>query len=368
MKVKFLVSLIALSGCVVSSASASYSCDSVLQEYAQALDASDPYFYDPEEAAWWRSNYPQCFGGSSTTSNSQISATAFTQASSISRAIAARLNPFSSRPAGPQAALGTGIAAGNIAPNINFWANIDQNNTDFDYTNAAATKTKGANGVRTAVLGGDYALKPDLVLGLSAAFDDASGWGKTGGGVRNNNSTDGYLFAPYVGYQINQTWAVDASMGWGQGKFSAAGGVKAEADRFFAAANLNYARWLDNWQLTGKLSYLHGNERYGNTKVNGVVQANTKSKNSLDQLRLGVQAGYWMNGVMPYAGIGYTSNVRRSSTNGSDPLGRDALIATLGVNFFSLSSKVTGGLFYEHELNRSNSDNQVFSANINFRF
>lgn len=351
-----------------ASYSASYSsCADVLEEYTLSLNPN--YIgYDPAEAAQVKSEYPECFGGGGTTSNSQINATAFTQAISISRAIAARMNPFASRP-NMRASASTGLAAGNVSQKFNVWANVDQNDTRYSYTNIANTKTKGENDVLTTVLGADYALAPNLVVGLSAAFDDGKGWGRTGNAaVKNKNDTDGYLIAPYIAYQINQELSVDASAGMGAGDFKATGGVKASADRWFAAANLNYSRWMGDWQLTGKASYLHGEEDYGNTKVNGAVRLNTDSKNKLDQIRLGAQAGYWMNGLMPFAGLSYSSNVHRSSDAGKDPLGRDTFVATLGLNFFSLSNKITGGVMFEQELNRDHSDNRVLSANVNFRF
>lgn len=367
---KKIVAFSAVGLCVgfagIGNANAYSSCAEVLEEYAENVPGY--MWYEPEERAELMSEYPECFGGGGSASNSQINATAFTQAVSISRAIAARMNPFASRP-NMRASTSTGLAAGNAPQKFNFWANVDQNDTRYSYTNIANTKSKGENDVLTTVLGADYALAPNLVVGLSAAIDDGNGWGRTGNAVvKNKNDTDGYLIAPYVAYQINQEFSVDASAGMGKGDFSATGGVKAEADRWFAAANLNYARWMGNWQFTGKASYLHGEEDYGNTKVNGAVQLNTGSKNKLDQIRLGAQAGYWMSGFMPYAGLGYTSNVHRSSDNGKDPLGRDTFVATVGVNFFSLSSKVTGGVLYEQELNRDHSDNRVISANVNFRF
>ena len=125
---------------------------------------------------------------------------------------------------------------------------------------------------------------------------------------------------------------------------------------------------MGNWQYNGKLGYLHGNEDTGNAKVNGATLANTSTDNTLGRLRVSAQASYWMNGFMPYAGLGYTSNVHRDSDTGSDPLGRDTFLLTLGVNFFSLPNKITGGIYYEEELDRSHSDNHVISANINFRF
>lgn len=335
-------------------------CDSVLSDYSYWLG------FDPAYAAQIVTNHPECFAGGSATSSSEITATAFSQAFAISRAIASRLN-FGA--GGPIASTGTstGMAAGGTPQSWNVWGNVDQNESDFSYFSNAG-RSRGANDVLTTVLGVDYAVTPQMIVGLSVAMDRGDGWGQRNANARNVNDINGYLIAPYLGYQLNKEWALDVSAGLGSGDFSATGGLKAEADRWFAAANLSYARWVGNWQFTGKASYLHGEEDYGNTRVNGVVQAKTASTNTLDQIRLGAQAGYWMNGFMPYAGLAYTSNIDRSSDIGSDPLGRDSLIATIGVNFFSLSSKISGGIFYEEELSRTNSDNQVISANINFRF
>jgi len=349
-----------LLACSATLAFAQTACDLVLNDYAYWLTMNQSI------AAEILENRPECFAGSATTASMRIAATSFSHALAISRAIGSRLNPA---PDGQIASTGTptGLAAGGTLQAWNFWGSIEQNETDFSYL-VNAGRNRGANDVRTTVVGVDYALSPQLVAGLSLAFDRGEGWGRRNANAKNHNDIDGHLIAPYLGYQLNKEWTLDASFGFGSGDFSASGGVEADADRWFAAANLSYVRWVGNWQFTGKASYLHGEEDYGNSKVNGATQANTASTNTLDQVRIGVQAGYWVNGFMPYAGLGYTSNVHRSSDLGEDPLGRDALIAALGVNFFSLSSKVTGGFLYEEELNRSRSDNRVLSANLNFRF
>lgn len=352
-----------LFACSIHSAFAS-DCSSILYDFS--------YYYSGDTVAQDRiaSNNPECFGGGGATSTIQINATAFSQASSISRALGSRLSVSSG---GPFASIDPsikGLAAGGTAQGINVWANIDQNDTDFSYTAPNLNKTRGNSDVQTTVIGIDYVASqlPEIVFGLSLAFDNGNAWGRNGPAAKNKNDTDGYIIAPYIGYQLNKLWSVDASFGVGQGDFSATGGVKTQADRLFAAVNLNYARWVGDWQFSGKAGFLHGSEDYDNTKVNGVRFANTDVKNKLDQIRLGAQAGYWMNGFMPYAGLSYSNNTHRASQAGDDPLGRSTFIATLGMNFFSLSSKVTGGVFYEQELNRSHSDNQIIAANLNVRF
>jgi hypothetical protein len=209
-----------------------------------------------------------------------------------------------------------------------------------------------------------------MVFGLSAAFDNGDGSATTGVNPSDSFKSSGYLVSPYFGMQINKNLALDASVGFGQGKMDVASGPQSESDRLFGAANLSYSNWFDKIQLTGKLGYLHSVEDYGDSKLAGAVQNSTKNKNTLDQFRVGAQAGYWMNGFMPYAGITYTADHRSASNSAmaSDPVGKNAFLWSLGVNYFSLANKVTGGLSYNQESNRTNSKNYNLIANVSIRF
>ncbi len=350
---------------VFSGQVAAQSCDIYLNEYSLYLT------FDPIIAQEIRDAHSSCFGGSAGESTQQINATSFSQAIAISRAISNRFNPIEGEPVAINDT--KGLSAGGQPQPWNVWGSIEQNDTDVSYfVPLVVNKHKGSTEIQNTVIGADYALSPAMVVGFSAAFDRGDGWGQNVGAVpgpKLDNSTDGYLLAPYLGYQISKEFTLDVSAGLGSGDFST-DTTEADVDRWFAAANLSYNRWMGNVQLTGKFSYLHGEEDYSDAKINatGLKVANTSAENKIDQIRLGAQAGYWMNGIMPFAGLGYTSNVSRSSDAGDDPLGRDTFVATLGVNFYSLSSKVSGGIFYEEELDRSNSDNQLIAANINFRF
>lgn len=314
------------------------------------------------------SQHPECFGGSSTTSTTQINATTFAQAGAISQALSSRIRQGGPSPVASVDGL-SGLAAGG-AQGWNAWASYNDNSSQVSYTNAAATTTHNNNNVGAAVIGGDYALSSNAALGISAGFDRGNGSGQSGAGAPNTTGSKGYTIAPYIGYQLSKELALDASAGWGEGEFSS-GAVKADAKRWFATGNLSYSRWMANWQLTGKLSYLHGEEKYADSKSAGTIVVGTGSKNEVDQARIGIQAGYWMNGVMPYAGLVYASDVHRSTSKGAagvDPLGRGAFVLSVGANFFSLASKLTGGIAYEQESGRTNSKNETLMANINVRF
>ena len=347
-------------------------CDSVLDSYNFFL--TDP-FYGPSYAQLYRQEHSACFGSSSTGAAQQINATAFTQALAISDANSARLNQMQGGMSLAQNKT-RGLAAGGEAQRWNLWLSYDQSDSDVSYKTdpltvpyvVAAQKIKGNSETQNTIVGFDYTINPAMVVGLSLAMDRGDGWSRnvTGGAVKIDNSTDGYIVAPYLGYVINKEFAVDVSAGWGEADFST-DTTKADIDRWFAAANLSYNRWVNNWQFTGKISYLHGDEDIGDSKskTTGAKLINTDSSNSVDQLRVGAQVGYWMNGFMPYAGLAYTSNVNHAD---DDPTGRDAFVWTLGANFFSLASKVSGGLAYQQESGRDNADNKVLKANINFRF
>lgn len=355
------VALLAASG-----AASATPCNSALNSYASYVSANDTI-----NANWVLSNHPECFGGSSTTSQVQINSTSFQQATAISGALASR---FQNSSLGPQASTGSkSMAAGGKSSSWNAWGNISSNDTRQSYLAANTFTTKNDNDILTTVLGADYAMSPVMAIGVSAAFDrgDGTGFNNAVGNTPNSITSKGYTIAPYFGMQINKQLALDASVGLGKGEIGMTGNVTTEADRWFAAANLSYSQWMDKIQLTGKLGYLHGEEDYGNSKASGVSQAGTSAKNKLDQLRAGFQAGYWMDGIMPYAGLAYSSDMHRSTTQfgaSNDPIGKGAWVWSLGANFFSLKNGVTGGIVYNQEENRTNQKNNNLMANINIRF
>jgi hypothetical protein len=160
-------------------------------------------------------------------------------------------------------------------------------------------------------------------------------------------------------------------MGIGRGKFDTIHRTDGKSDRWFGAANLNYEQWMGNLQFSGKASYLRGVEDYENLRSLGAPVIGTAAKNTLGQLRFTGQLGYWMDGFMPYVSLGYSNDVERKTTQfggGSNPIGRDAWIWSLGVNFISLSNGITAGIAYKQEESRSNQQNKSLMANVGIRF
>jgi hypothetical protein len=326
---------------------------------------ADPFSSCTTPAAQIQLNHPECFPGGTSdaaTAHRLITGTSIKHALAISTATTARL--LSLGEGGPTGVASsgqkTGMAAGGAAQAWNVWGNISS--TDSSYDRSGFTKSSGD--VLNSIVGGDYKFG-SMVAGVSAAFDRGNG---SLGAAPATVITKGITIAPYMGMMLTKNLSLDASLGFGQGKFSSAG-TTADADRTFFAANANYVTWLGNFQLTGKGNLISAVEKYGDTKTNGATNANTASKNKLDQARLGVEVGYWMNGLMPYLGLTYTNDMRLGTalSNGA-PWDRNAFLLFLGLNFFSLKNGVTGGIVYSQEEGRSSSKNKNLVANISVRF
>lgn len=293
-----------------------------------------------------------------------ITTTTISQMLTISNAISARVLSTG----GPVTMAGSGqsygMAAGAMGNKVNVWGNISDDSNKYssgaNRFNAKAT---------TATFGADYALTQTISAGVSAAFDRGTG----DRGVNSNYTAGGYTLAPYASWLINKEFSLDAIAGWGKGTLDSANSVTSDSTRFFYGTNLNYVRWVGDLQYSGKLSYLHGEEKYGDTKTAGTTNANTATKNKIDQWRLGAQVGYWMNGFLPFVGASYVSDSRSVSNLGgaTDPtadLGKTAWLATAGVNLISTKNNLTGGIVFNTEMGRSHSKRDTIMANINYRF
>lgn len=319
-----------------------------------------------------RTNYPDCFASSDSSSSSlQIAGTSVQQVSAISSAVASRM--LSAPPSGAKVAASkfdeSGMAAGNGAQKFNVWGNLNSTRSSYGGNSALNSTDKTSSDIVNTVLGFDYGFAPNMVIGFSAAFDRSSG---SIGTRAVGSTTKGDMYAPYFGWQISKEMALDLSAGWGEGNFTSSA-TKVDSKRDFAAANLSYNKWLNNYQVTGKVGYLMAKEKYDNIVNAGGTQNGTSSSNSVDQLRLGVDVGYWMNGVMPFVGLAYTTDSRKASSAvagfvDNNKLGKDAFVLSLGANFFSLAKGVTGGVVYTTESGRSNGKNDMLGANVSFRF
>jgi len=311
--------------------------------------------------------HPACFPGGTAASQVTVSSSSFQQIGSISSVVSSRMAASGGPLQLVSAPVKSMAAGGKNAWNV--WANASASDTRQTFTVGPNTVRNDLD-VTNAVFGIDYAAAPGMILGISGAFDRGQGSSQpTLLAARQLSTVTGYAIAPYLGYQINKELALDASLGFGVGKFSGAGRMESEATRFFYAVNLSYSRWIKDLQLSGKLGFLRGEEDTDDIKANSVTIAGSGAKTRINRLQLGIQAGYWLgNGMQPYAGLSYLGDSRSSTQGGVDPIGKGAWQWALGLNFFSLASGVTGGVAYTQEASRTNQRSNALAANLGFRF
>ncbi|HEX4328821.1 MAG TPA: autotransporter outer membrane beta-barrel domain-containing protein [Burkholderiales bacterium] len=284
------------------------------------------------------------------------------QAFAISNAVVTRMNGSSD--GGPFALVSpgiTGMAAGAVARTSNIWASYG----NVSAGSGQAGSNFGAT-INNYTVGYDYAFSTRLVAGLSLAYSDNRGTTNFNNGSFNGDST---VAAPYLSYELDKHWSIDASAGWGSGHQTtktfgsqATGGV----DRNFAAANLNGIYWFGLGQLATRFSLLNANEKLNSYTLGGVFVPDVK--NRLTQAAAMARYGYWFDGIMPYASLTFTSDLDRTVNPVFQAPGRNAWIPKIGVDLFSKRG-ISGGVSYSSEQGRSGSvKNDVFLANVSFRF
>lgn len=373
---------------VVSTAALATACSAVQSCAANPGCANSVVSPGMTQLMVYQQSHPECFGSANSTAGASqaIGGTTIQQMLTISNAISARASALLAGPARTSASSQQqlGLAAGNAPSKINVWGSLSGDNSEYagrSFVNGGGNtiNIKSSLDVTNVVLGADYAISPSTVLGLSAAFDDGSGStesfvnGASNAGSKGS-TTKGYTVAPYLGWQIDKSWSVDATLGFGHVKLSTVDSLTGSADRMFYGANLSYAHWYGNWQLTGKGSYLYGQEKYGNLNGTTGTLADTASNNKMDQARISGQAAYWMDGFMPYLGLAYSSDLSRSTSGdaatqaATADLGKNAWVWSLGANFISLKNNMTGGIVYNQESGRTAGKRDSLMANINVRF
>lgn len=337
--------------------------------WAQTSSCTPPAGFSLE--MWYMEN-PQCKTegpeAAKTSSSATIQGTSVNQAVTISNIVSSAISgqDFGGLNLAQHSQGFRGIAAGSPAKSWNFWSNYSYN--ELAYTREIR---KYDSKINNLILGGDYRITPQWTTGISYAHDEGNINTRFDSGVLDST---GHALAIYTGYQISPTLTADASMGYGAGKvhqrISSIGSGETDTTRNFAAVNLSSTHWLGKLNLVGKLNLISADEKRGDYQFNsnsGGGQTRIEARNAhLTQARLGLQAGYWMGGWMPYAGLLYSNDLNRTSETGV-PHDADAWILSLGLNLFNKRG-VSGGILYTSELDRKDAKNSLFQLNLNVRF
>ena len=288
----------------------------------------------------------------------------------------------------PQVAMRPGqvrgmAAGGGILAGYTLWGS-------YAYSNYESTTRLGAyeGGSENLLLGVDRFWGDRFLVGVALGYEDTDNDTTFNAGEQER---DGFSFAPYALYLVNDVLSVDASVGYAridtdQQRLNTTNGALItsdfEADRAFGTINLNAVYPTGNWVFGGRLGLLHAVESqdaYVETDSGPAAASQARSVGDrhvdLTQGYLSLDAAYAFGEVEPYALAAYYRDISRDDgrTAGGLPGGvvtqpndRTEFQYGLGVRYYGAG--VSGSLEWLTTNGRENFDNDTFSVNVRIDF
>ncbi|HEX4327266.1 MAG TPA: hypothetical protein VH105_10625 [Burkholderiales bacterium] len=199
---------------------------------------------------------------------------------------------------------------------------------------------------------------PNWMPGIAASANCAA--------ARNLAASPAAAPGTVSGLPLGTNWSLGANAG-------TTGGIATPAplaqtsrdglDRSYAGADLNGSYWFGRSQLATRFSLSQGVDRLNGA---GAPYSLPDYRSSWSQAAAPARYGYWFDGFMPYASLTLASDLSHAGNPALQALGSGAWIPRMGVDFFA-KRDFSGGISYSSEQG-SVVKNQVWSANLNFRF
>ena len=282
----------------------------------------------------------------------------------------------------------TGLNAGDTFGNINVWGNFSWTSLDNDFVNTAFNST-----LKNVAIGADTSPMDNMVVGVTLGYENTDVDTLFNAGRQD---IDGFTVAGYLGYLINDNVSFDVTVGLSrtdikQNRLLSAFGTAAgpflgvavgtnivsslDADRSFAAANLNGFWQIDNWIVGAHGGYLRANEDHDAfSETGGGVTSPVAARDfDLGQWRLGFDVAYSASSSLePYFGIDYIKESTRENVTVAPGLAQpanddDDFLISLGLRYFS-DQGVSGDLRWEVSASREDIDASTFSAIVRVDF
>ncbi|RJR33018.1 MAG: autotransporter outer membrane beta-barrel domain-containing protein [Desulfobacteraceae bacterium] len=267
----------------------------------------------------------------------------------------------------------TSIASGEENKGISVWANMGRNKIKDEF---AQTAYDGYT--NSFALGGDYAVKPWAIVGISMNYADTDIDTPFNGG---DSQTKGFTLLPYANFNINKWLSTDVSVGYAWNDTDVrrvfAGNTitgSQDSEGWLAVANLNAQKWFNLVFLSAKAGLLYNQDKRSTfTESDGTV--NVGRTNDLVQGNLGASIGYWMEPFMPSLSVTYTYDLDREDQvlagNGPQPANdKDGVTIGLALSYYG-SGAAKGwsvSLAATTEVLREDMENKGLSLNVRYAF
>ncbi len=208
----------------------------------------------------------------------------------------------------------TGLSAGDIDGKAGVWVSGSWADVESE-----ATSSKFDGNVYSGMVGADYQVDRNVVLGISVGYENVdidtqyNGFGGQDGNLEGN----GYTIAPYIGVKLSDAVTADLTVGYSELEYdtlrfdpNTGNRIKGstDADRYFVSAGISGVHELEgNWVLQGRGSVFYASEdkdAYTETESNAATVAVAAEETDLGQLLLDARLGYNYQQVQPYALVG----------------------------------------------------------------
>lgn len=198
----------------------------------------------------------------------------------------------------------SGLAAGGTSPKVGIWA-------DAAWSRLLYSKT-GENfdgNILSGVMGIDYAVNKDVLIGLAGGYEDIDLDTEFN---RGNIKGTGWSLSPYAVYKVTDNYSVDVSGGYtwlsydmdrlDPGDSSKITGEQ-DAKRWFASGNINSDHWYDQIHVGGRVGILHAKEDkddFTESNLTNNAGASTNVGQGYAGLRLGYLLSFEGGSMEPY--------------------------------------------------------------------
>ncbi|MGE4469408.1 MAG: autotransporter outer membrane beta-barrel domain-containing protein [Desulfovibrio sp.] len=217
----------------------------------------------------------------------------------------------------------------------------------------------------TVMVGGDWRVTDDLLIGLALGYEYLDLDKKYGNG--GSLETDGsYTIMPYLGYTIMEGTVLDAAFGYTSSEYEDDNGTASadyDADRYVSSIGLSQYLDYDAWTFSGRAGFLYVHGDQSDYDRSG---ANVDNPDSfLGQWSLGLKAAYTYDAWQPYVGVNYLYDAITSSRPVNSDY--DEFEAIVGVNCYAIDQLSITAEFGT-SLDRSQYESYRSMLNLRYEF
>ncbi len=255
-----------------------------------------------------------------------------------------------------------GLSAGGSVDKHGVWFNLGITATDDD------NLLRDSDSILSSyVLGYDYMVNERMALGVAVAYEDMAM-----NTDFNNGSLDsaGYTISPYFVWLVAEHFSTDLIIGYSYLKYDQDrdyGAIRSSlnASRQFVQINGTFFHSIDNWNVSGSVSYLYAHEVQDSFSESNGHRVRSYSAN-FAQCSAGLEIAYSFQRVEPYLTLSFERDTQYVELGdaGFDETGGEGGFG-LRINFMD---SLSGELSCSAKFGREGYGEYTFLGNLRYTF